>query len=308
MVTGDVTQVDLPGGTSSGLRVVRDILDDVDDVHFAQLVQRRRGPAQAGRPRSSTRTRSGTPSRSRQAQTSRRDRVAPHQARPTPASAAEASAKRISVHRDQPTSPASRSTPTRCSTSPATPSTRWGSTRSPSCRCCWSTSTYMTELNHRWMGGDGPTDVLAFPMDEGSVDHGRGEVRPGRGEPALLGDIVLCPEVAAKQADAAGHAHRRRAAPAHRARRAAPARLRPRRAGRGARDVRAAEPAAGTAGGRTGTAERHRGPPDDLASGGPGGGRRSMRRRGTPRGRAAHDGDRAAGRGGSGGAGRRCSR
>jgi probable rRNA maturation factor len=62
---------------------------------------------------------------------------------------------------------------------------------------------YMTELNHRWMDGDGPTDVLAFPMDEGSVDHGPGE---GGGEPALLGDIVLCPEVAAKQAATAGHA------------------------------------------------------------------------------------------------------
>jgi probable rRNA maturation factor len=63
---------------------------------------------------------------------------------------------------------------------------------------------YMTELNHRWMGSDGPTDVLAFPMDEGSVDHGPGE--SGTGEPALLGDIVLCPEVAAKQAATAGHA------------------------------------------------------------------------------------------------------
>ncbi|HEU4422380.1 MAG TPA: rRNA maturation RNase YbeY [Pilimelia sp.] len=62
---------------------------------------------------------------------------------------------------------------------------------------------YMTELNHRWMGGDGPTDVLAFPMDEGSVDHGPGET--GGAEPALLGDIVLCPEVAAKQAATAGH-------------------------------------------------------------------------------------------------------
>ena len=61
---------------------------------------------------------------------------------------------------------------------------------------------YMAELNHRWMDGDGPTDVLAFPMDESSVDHGPGE--PG-GEPALLGDIVLCPEVAAKQAAGAGH-------------------------------------------------------------------------------------------------------
>ena len=37
VVTGDITQVDLPGGTRSGLRVVRDILDGVDDVHFAEL-------------------------------------------------------------------------------------------------------------------------------------------------------------------------------------------------------------------------------------------------------------------------------
>ncbi len=37
VVTGDVTQVDLPGGTVSGLRVVRDILDGVADIHFADL-------------------------------------------------------------------------------------------------------------------------------------------------------------------------------------------------------------------------------------------------------------------------------
>ncbi len=37
VVTGDVTQVDLPGETQSGLRVVRDILGDVDDVHFTEL-------------------------------------------------------------------------------------------------------------------------------------------------------------------------------------------------------------------------------------------------------------------------------
>jgi phosphate starvation-inducible PhoH-like protein len=37
VVTGDVTQVDLPTGVRSGLQVVRDILSDVDDVHFAQL-------------------------------------------------------------------------------------------------------------------------------------------------------------------------------------------------------------------------------------------------------------------------------
>ena len=37
VVTGDITQVDLPGGATSGLRVVRGILDGVDDVHFAEL-------------------------------------------------------------------------------------------------------------------------------------------------------------------------------------------------------------------------------------------------------------------------------
>ncbi|MEV5610219.1 PhoH family protein [Streptomyces sp. NPDC052225] len=37
VITGDVTQVDLPGGTKSGLRQVQDILEGVDDVHFSRL-------------------------------------------------------------------------------------------------------------------------------------------------------------------------------------------------------------------------------------------------------------------------------
>jgi phosphate starvation-inducible protein PhoH and related proteins len=37
VVTGDVTQVDLPSGTQSGLRIVQDILTDIDDVHFSLL-------------------------------------------------------------------------------------------------------------------------------------------------------------------------------------------------------------------------------------------------------------------------------
>jgi phosphate starvation-inducible PhoH-like protein len=37
VVTGDITQVDLPDGTRSGLTVVRDILDGVEDIHFAEL-------------------------------------------------------------------------------------------------------------------------------------------------------------------------------------------------------------------------------------------------------------------------------
>jgi phosphate starvation-inducible PhoH-like protein len=37
VVTGDVTQVDLPSGTKSGLKIVQDILDGIEDVHFCRL-------------------------------------------------------------------------------------------------------------------------------------------------------------------------------------------------------------------------------------------------------------------------------
>jgi phosphate starvation-inducible protein PhoH and related proteins len=40
VVTGDITQVDLPGGSRSGLRVVRDILVDIDGIAFAELTSR----------------------------------------------------------------------------------------------------------------------------------------------------------------------------------------------------------------------------------------------------------------------------
>ncbi len=67
----------------------------------------------------------------------------------------------------------------------------------------------MANLHQRWMGEPGPTDVLAFPMDElrppppGSDRADRGD-EPG-GVPGLIGDVVLCPEVAAQQALAAHH-------------------------------------------------------------------------------------------------------
>jgi probable rRNA maturation factor len=58
----------------------------------------------------------------------------------------------------------------------------------------------MSELHEQWMDEPGPTDVLSFPMDE--LRPGRdGDVTP----PGTLGDVVLCPEVAAEQAKAAGH-------------------------------------------------------------------------------------------------------
>lgn len=74
----------------------------------------------------------------------------------------------------------------------------------------------MADLNQRFMGHDGPTDVLAFPLDDELVEPGRypdsstsGPVDPRvRGEagdpPLLLGDVVICPAVAARNAP--GHA------------------------------------------------------------------------------------------------------
>ena len=67
----------------------------------------------------------------------------------------------------------------------------------------------MTGLHQRWMGEDGPTDVLAFPMDELGVPHpGGGQAEHGTDDDTaetLLGDVVLCPQVAVLQADKAGH-------------------------------------------------------------------------------------------------------
>lgn len=58
----------------------------------------------------------------------------------------------------------------------------------------------MEQLHVQWMDEPGPTDVLSFPMDE---------LRPGSEEnpapPGLLGDVVLCPQVAEVQARTAGH-------------------------------------------------------------------------------------------------------
>lgn len=58
----------------------------------------------------------------------------------------------------------------------------------------------MEELHIKWLDLPGPTDVMSFPMDE---------LRPGTidnpSEAGILGDIVICPQVAAKQAVAAGH-------------------------------------------------------------------------------------------------------
>ena len=69
----------------------------------------------------------------------------------------------------------------------------------------------MTKLHVDWMEEPGPTDVLSFPMDElrppsmGGGRGARGAGEDGGPEPTLLGDVVLCPQVATVQAKKAGH-------------------------------------------------------------------------------------------------------
>jgi probable rRNA maturation factor len=68
----------------------------------------------------------------------------------------------------------------------------------------------MAELNQRFLGNDGPTDVLSFPIDDDIVEMGAraadslgpgpvNEVEPSDA-PTLLGDVVVCPAVARRNA------------------------------------------------------------------------------------------------------------
>ena len=69
--------------------------------------------------------------------------------------------------------------------------------------------TTIAELNERFLGGSGPTDVLAFPIDDELPPSGRQPDQGGRGPgtpsdptdpPTLLGYVVVCPLVASRQA------------------------------------------------------------------------------------------------------------
>ena len=70
--------------------------------------------------------------------------------------------------------------------------------------------TSISELNKEFLGETGPTDVLAFPIDDEIVESGRSpdsgtagpdrpDVEPGE-VPVLLGDVVVCPQIAAANA------------------------------------------------------------------------------------------------------------
>lgn len=68
----------------------------------------------------------------------------------------------------------------------------------------------MSDLNKRFAGKDGPTDVLAFPIDEEPAEGGRSPDSGGSGPgwvpvepselPTLVGDVVICPTVAVRNA------------------------------------------------------------------------------------------------------------
>lgn len=73
----------------------------------------------------------------------------------------------------------------------------------------------ITDLNERFLGGSEPTDVLAFPMDDDVSPGGRQPDQGGRGPgspaepsdpPVVLGDVIVCPRVAERQAPEHGHA------------------------------------------------------------------------------------------------------
>jgi probable rRNA maturation factor len=68
----------------------------------------------------------------------------------------------------------------------------------------------IADLNKRFLGKEGPTDVLSFPIDDDALEPGRSPDSGGSGPgtmppepsdlPTLLGDVVICPKVAKRNA------------------------------------------------------------------------------------------------------------
>ena len=206
VVTGDITQIDLPTGTS-GLRLVTHVLDEIDDIHFATLT-------------SEDVVRHTLVGRIVDAYTKYDEEK---QAAATSATQDADGGNRAAASRSR----------ARRTTRPRAPSVRAGGADvsieinnesgaevdegalqrlaifaldhlhvhpDAELAILLVDEAAMEQLHVQWMDEPGPTDVLSFPMDElrpGSED----EVTPA----GLLGDIVLCPQVAIAQAETAGH-------------------------------------------------------------------------------------------------------
>ncbi len=127
VITGDVTQVDLPGGTKSGLRQVQEILEGVEDVHFSRLssqdVVRHKLVGRIVDAYEKYDSDHGTRTARTSHAAGRPVPRAPRGSRPAPPCRSTST-----------TSPEPRSTSRRSSTSPATRSRGCASTRSPSSR------------------------------------------------------------------------------------------------------------------------------------------------------------------------------
>ena len=186
VVTGDVTQVDLPGGVKSGLRVVEGILGEIEDVSFQRLtahdVVRHKlvGQIVAAYDEFDAHGPAGV------APLRRRRRPVTDPDPPMSIEVLNESGYELDVTR---LAALSRFVMDRMRVHPL----------AELCIKAVDEQTIAT-LNQQWMEKEGPTDVLAFPMDE---------LRPGlvneEPEEGMLGDLVLCPAVAERQGEAAGH-------------------------------------------------------------------------------------------------------
>ena len=197
VVTGDITQIDLPGGTRSGLKVVREILADVETC--SSRISRALTSCGIGwSARSSTPTPGGTSV----------TRAAGRARRPI---GRDPAAERRREHRGQQRvrrrgrrGRSGRARPVRARRDV-------GSIRLAELSIVLLDADAMAALHQQWMDLPGPTDVMAFPMDgwrssRPSAPDPAARRAPTPTEPgALLGDVVLCPEVAAEQARHAGH-------------------------------------------------------------------------------------------------------
>ncbi len=192
VVTGDVTQVDLPGGAKSGLMAATAILEGIDDIHFSRLtsqdVVRHRLVADIvdayGRAEESPASRCTHRYRDRR--------------QPRGASCGFPRTSLMSI--ELANESGGVEVPAELIIDAARFAVNAMDVNPPGALLsvlCVDEDT-MADMHVQWMDLPGPTDVMSFPMDE-LVPGGRPDATDLG--PAILGDIVLCPpEFARKQA------------------------------------------------------------------------------------------------------------